>query len=137
MVSINNILEVDLFSQVCSESSGVRQISGTGGQLDFVQGAFASRGGKSFLAFSSSYVDKDGVRRSRIRPTLSPGAIVTVPRTLVHYLVTEYGKANLKARSVWERAEMLINIAHPDFREELIRDAEQMKIWKKSNRVCA
>ncbi len=137
MVSINNILEVDLFSQVCSESSGVRQISGTGGQLDFVQGAFASRGGKSFLAFSSSYVDKEGVRRSRIRPMLSPGAIVTVPRTLVHYLVTEYGKANLKARSVWERAEMLINIAHPDFREELIRDAEQMKIWKKSNRVCA
>ncbi len=136
MVSINNILEVDLFSQVCSESSGVRQISGTGGQLDFVQGAFASKGGKSFLAFSSSYIDKEGVRRSRIRPTLTPGAIVSVPRTLVHFLVTEYGKANLKARSVWERAEMLINIAHPDFREELIKEAEQMKIWRRSNKVC-
>jgi len=134
MVSINNIVEVDLFSQVCSESAGVRHISGTGGQLDFVQGAFASPGGKSFLAFSSSFKDKDGQLHSRIRSILTPGSVVTVPRTLVHYLVTEQGMANLKAKSVWERAESLINIAHPDFRDDLLKEAEQMKIWRRSNK---
>ena len=135
MVSINNIVECDLFSQVCSESAGIRHISGTGGQLDFVQGAFASKGGKSFLAFTSSYLDKNGVRQSRIRPTLSIGAIVTVPRTVVHFVVTEYGKANVKGRSIWERAAMLIDIAHPDFRDQLIKDAEEMKIWRKTNKI--
>lgn len=135
MISINNIVECDLFSQVCSESTGIRHISGTGGQLDFVQGAFASEKGKSFLAFTSSYIDKNGVRHSRIKPMLTPGAIVTVPRTLVHFVVTEYGKANMKARSIWERAEMLVNIAHPDFREQLIKDADEMKIWRKSNKT--
>ncbi|MGE5455304.1 MAG: acetyl-CoA hydrolase/transferase family protein [Methylocystaceae bacterium] len=136
MASINNIVEVDLFSQVCSESVGVRHISGTGGQLDFVQGAFASRGGKSFLAFSSSFIDTNGNRVSRIKSVLTPGSVVTVPRTLVHYLVTEQGMINVKAKSVWERAEALIGIAHPDFRDDLLREAEQMKIWRRSNK-CA
>ena len=101
VIAINNILEIDLLSQVCSETSGLRQISGTGGQLDFVIGAFHSKGGKAFLAFSSTYKDKEGKVHSRIRPMLTPGAAVTVPRTQVQYVVTEYGKANLKAKSTW------------------------------------
>ncbi len=136
VVSINNIVEVDLLSQVCSESSGLRQISGTGGQLDFVIGAFHSKGGKSFLAFSSTYIDKkDGQRKSRIKPLLTPGSVVTVPRTMVHYLVTEYGMCNMKARSIWGRAQCLIDIAHPDFREDLIKSAQEMGIWSRTNRI--
>jgi len=135
VVSINNILEIDLFSQVCSESFGLRQISGTGGQLDFVEGAFHSRGGKSFLAFASTFKDKEGKMHSRIRPLLSPGAIVTVPRTVVQYVVSEYGMANLKSRSIWGRAEALINIAHPDFRDELVKAAKEMRIWSKTNHI--
>lgn len=135
VMSINNILEVDLLSQVCSETSGLRQISGTGGQLDFVIGAFHSKGGKSFLAFSSTHKDKEGVVHSRIKPMLTPGAAVTVPRTQVQYLVTEYGMANLKGLSVWGRAEALIKLAHPDFRDDLINSAKEMKIWSKTNRI--
>ncbi len=135
MIAINNILEVDLLSQVCSETSGLRQISGTGGQLDFVIGAFHSKGGKAFLAFSSTFKDKEGKVHSRIRPMLTTGAAVTVPRTQVQYLVTEYGKVNLKAMSTWGRAESLIKIAHPDFREELIQAAKDMKLWSRTNRI--
>ncbi|MGE5404303.1 MAG: acetyl-CoA hydrolase/transferase C-terminal domain-containing protein, partial [Candidatus Saccharibacteria bacterium] len=133
-MSINNILEIDLLTQVCSESKGLRQISGTGGQLDFVIGAFESKGGKSFLAFSSTYKDKDGNLHSRIRPLLTPGATVTVPRTMVNWVVTEYGKVNMKSLSIWERAEAIISIAHPDFRDDLIKEATEMKIWKPSNK---
>lgn len=135
VIAINNILEVDLLSQVCSESFGLRQISGTGGQLDFVIGAFHSRGGKGFLAFSSTYKDKEGNVISRIKPFLTKGAAVTVPRTQVHYLVTEYGKVNLKALSTWGRAEALISIAHPDFRDDLLKSAKEMKIWSRTNRI--
>ncbi|MGE5421720.1 MAG: acetyl-CoA hydrolase/transferase family protein [Ignavibacteriales bacterium] len=135
VISINNILEVDLLSQVCSETSGLRQISGTGGQLDFVVGAFHSKGGKSFLAFSSTYKDKEGKLHSRIRPLLTPGSVVTVPRTQVQFLVTEYGKVNMKAKSIWGRAESLISIAHPDFRDDLLKAAKEMKIWSKTNRI--
>lgn len=134
-ISINNILEIDLFSQICSETHGLRQISGTGGQLDFVEGAFHSKGGKSFLAFSSTFLDKDGNRHSRIKPLLTPGAIVTVPRTVVQYVVSEYGKANLKSLSIWGRAEALIKLAHPDFRDELIKNAQELKIWSRTNRI--
>ncbi|NLF44545.1 MAG: butyryl-CoA:acetate CoA-transferase [Syntrophomonadaceae bacterium] len=135
VIAINNILEVDLLSQVCSESFGLRQISGTGGQLDFVIGAFHSKGGKGFLAFSSTFKDKEGKVHSRVKPLLTPGAVVTVPRTQVQYLVTEYGKVNLKAMSTWGRAEALINIAHPDFRDELINSAKEMKLWSRTNRI--
>ena len=136
-IAINNAVEVDLFGQVSSESSGTRQISGTGGQFDFVFGAFHSRGGKSFICLSSTTIDHHGGKKSRIRPVLDPGSIVTVPRTIVHYVVTEYGMAMLKGKSTWERAEALINIAHPDFRDELIGEAERMGIWKRSNRLAA
>lgn len=135
VIAINNILEIDLLSQVCSETYGLRQISGTGGQLDFVIGAFHSKGGKGILAFSSTFKDKDGKMHSRIKPLLTPGAVVTVPRTQVHYLVTEHGIVNLKATSTWGRAEALIGLAHPDFRDELLQAAQDMKIWSRTNRI--
>lgn len=135
VISINNCVEVDLFGQVCAESSGIRQISGTGGQLDFVEGAWYSPGGKSFLCLTSTYVDHQGNERSRIVPTLKPGSVVTTPRASVEYIVTEYGKANMKGQSSWSRAERLIEIAHPRFRDELIKAAEEMRIWRRSNRI--
>ncbi len=133
-VSINACIEVDLFGQVCSESVGTRHISGTGGQLDFVEGAYKSKGGQSFICMTSTFSGKDGVT-SRIKPILTPGAIVTSPRTATHKIVTEYGIASLKGKATWQRAEELISIAHPDFRDDLIKEAEEMKIWKKSNKV--
>jgi acyl-CoA hydrolase len=133
-ISINNIVDLDLFGQLNAESAGIKHISGTGGQLDFVMGAYASKGGKSFICLSSTVKGKDGSLQSRIRPTLTPGSIATDPRTCVQYLVTEYGMVNLKGMNVWQRAEKIISIAHPQFREELIRDAEKMGIWRKSNK---
>ncbi len=132
-ISINNAVEVDLFGQVSSESSGVKHISGTGGQLDFVMGAYYSKGGKSFVCLSSTY-GKSGDIKSRIVPTMVPGTITTDPRTTTHWLVTEYGKICLKGMSTWQRAEAIISIAHPDFRDQLIKDAEAMKIWRRSNK---
>ena len=133
-ISINNAIDMDLFGQVNAESAGIKHISGTGGQLDFVLGAYLSNGGKSFICMSSTVTGKDGSLKSRIVPTLTPGTIATDPRTCVHYIVTEYGMVNLKGLSVWERAEQLIGIAHPDFREQLIADAEKMGIWRRTNR---
>jgi butyryl-CoA:acetate CoA-transferase len=135
VMSINNIIEIDLYSQISAESTGQRQISGTGGQVDFVQGAFGSKGGKSFLCLHSTAKDKEGKLQSRIVPTLGPATIVTSPRSLVHYVVTENGIAMLKGRSTWERAEALIEIAHPAFQDELIREAEHLHIWRHSNRL--
>lgn len=134
-MSINNAVDFDLFGQVNAESAGVKHISGAGGQLDFVLGAYLSKGGKSFICCSSTYKTKDGQLKSRIVPTLNQGSIVTDTRTNVHYLVTEFGKVNLKGLSTWQRAEAIISIAHPDFREELIQEAEKMQIWKRSNKV--
>ena len=133
MISINGCLAVDLYGQACSESVGTRQISGSGGQLDFVNGATAARNGKSFLCMSSSFTDKAGVRHSRILPQFG-GDIVTTPRSEVFWLATEYGAVNLAGRSSWERAEALISIAHPDFRDELIRAAEAQHIWLPHNK---
>lgn len=134
-MSINNAVDFDLFGQVNAESSGTKHISGAGGQLDFVLGAYLSKGGKSFICCSSTYQTKDGQLKSRIVPTLNSGSIVTDTRTNVHYLVTEFGKVNLKGLSTWQRAEAIISIAHPDFREQLIQEAEKMHIWKRSNKV--
>ena len=119
VVSINNAVEIDLTGQVNAESIGDRMYSGTGGQLEWVTGAQWSRGGKSIIALRSSYVDKQGVRHSKIRPQLTPGSIVTTPRTMVQYVATEYGVVNLKYKSTRERARALISIAHPEFRKEL------------------
>ena len=133
MVSINECLAVDIFGQVSSESAGLRQISGTGGQLDFLLGASESNGGKAFLCLPSTYTHRKGHRHSNILPHFH-GEIVTSPRSQVFFIVTEYGAVNLEGRSTWERAEMLVSVAHPDYRDELIEAAEKMKIWRKSNK---
>ena len=133
MVSINACVAVDLYGQVSSESFGSRQISGTGGQLDFLIGASASKGGKAFLCMHSTYMDREGNLHSRVLPQFN-GDIITSPRSQVYFLVTEFGVINLEGRSTWERAEALVSIAHPDFRDDLIREAEKRKIWRQSNK---
>jgi acyl-CoA hydrolase len=127
MVSINNTTQIDLQGQAASESDGHRHLTGTGGQLQFVRGAYASKGGKSFMLLSSTY-ERKGVRKSRIVLNLTPGNIVTTPRSDTMYVVTEYGIANLKGKSVAERAKALIALAHPDFREELERQAHEHRL---------
>ena len=116
MISINSCLSVDLAGQVSSESIGLQQISGTGGQVDYVRGSMWSRGGKSIMAMPSTA--KNGTT-SRIVATLTEGTTVTTSRNDVDYVVTEYGVARLRGKSLRERAKALIKIAHPDFREEL------------------
>ena len=133
-ISINNAVDIDLYGQINAESAGTKQISGAGGQLDFVLGAYLSNGGKSFICMSSTFTAKDGTVNSRIRPTLANGSIVTDTRANVHYFVTEYGIVNLKGLSSWQKAEALISVAHPDFRDELIAEAEKMHIWRRSNK---
>lgn len=135
MISINSCLQVDLFGQINSESAGLQHIGGTGGQLDYVMGAFKSEKGKSFLCLPSTRKLKDGTIESLIRPTLPEGSIVSVPRSGIHYIVTEYGAVNLKGKNTWERAELLISIAHPDFRHELTEAAKRMGIWHGSSKV--
>ena len=134
MVSINSCISVDLYGQICAESAGTRQISGTGGQLDFLTGAFMAKGGKSFICMTSTYTDKQGNLKSRFTPKFTNGDIVTDPRSQAFYLVTEYGVVNLAGRTSWERAELLISLAHPSHRDVLIKAAEEQKIWRKSNK---
>ena len=119
-VSLNSCVSVDLYGQINSESAGLRHISGTGGQVDFLTGASMSKGGKSFICVASSRVGKDGGRTSNIVPHFN-GEIITSPRSQAYYIATEQGVVNLAGRSSWERAEMLVSIAHPDFRDELIK----------------
>ena len=133
-ISINNAVNMDLFGQVNAESAGLKHISGTGGQLDFVMGAYLSQGGKSFICMASASTAKDGSLRSNIVPTLTNGSIVTDPRSCVHYIVTENGIVNLKGLNTWQRAEQIIGLAHPDCREELIAAAGKMGIWRASNK---
>ncbi|MCD8321388.1 MAG: 4-hydroxybutyrate--acetyl-CoA CoA transferase [Oscillospiraceae bacterium] len=116
MISVNTALEIDLTGQICSESIGPVQWSGTGGAADFAYGALHSRGGRGVIAFSST-AKKGSV--SRIKVTLTPGAAVSISRNLADIIVTEYGVAYMRGRSVQERAAQLIEIAHPDFRDEL------------------
>ncbi len=125
--AINNTTQMDLQGQAASESDGHRHISGTGGQLQYARGAYASKGGKSFMCMSSVF-EKKGVRKSRVVLNLTPGNIVTTPRTDVMYVVTEYGMANLKGKSIAERAQAMISLAHPDFREELERQAFENRL---------
>lgn len=125
MISINSIIEVDLLGQCNAEFMGGSQYSGTGGQLDYVRGAFNSKGGKSILAFYST-ARKGTV--SRVVPCFKTGTVVTTPRMDTHYLVTEYGVINLKGKSSRDRALDIISIAHPDFRDSLLIEAENMHL---------
>lgn len=122
MVSVNSALEVDLTGQVCADSIGPRFYSGVGGQLDFVRGAARSKGGMTFIALPST-AKNDTI--SRIVPQLQPGAGVTTTRNDVHFIVTEYGVADLWGRTINERVHALVNIAHPHFREDLLRYARE------------
>ncbi|MAX70862.1 MAG: 4-hydroxybutyrate CoA-transferase [Flavobacteriaceae bacterium] len=115
MVAINSAIEVDLTGQVCADSIGGHMYSGVGGQMDFIRGASLSEGGKAIIALPS--VTKKGV--SRIVPTLKPGAGVVTTRAHIHYVVTEYGVANLYGKTIQERVKALVNIAHPDHREAI------------------
>lgn len=134
-MSINNAVNIDLYGQVSSESTGFKHISGAGGQLDFVLGAYLSNGGKSFICLSSTFFNKKtGEEESRIVPTFEPGTGITAARPNTNYLVTEYGIFNCKGKSNWERAEGIINLAAPQFRDGLIKEAEKYGLWRNSNR---
>jgi len=121
MVAINSAIEVDLTGQICADSIGTKLYSGVGGQLDFIYGASRSKGGVPIIALPSTAKDF-----SRIVPTLKTGAGVITTRNHVHYVVTEYGVANLYGKTIRERAQALINVAHPDFTEELTEQAREL-----------
>lgn len=125
MISINSCLGVDLYGQICSESIGMSNTGGIGGQLNFVEGASKSPGGKSFLAMHAAVEKQNGEKISKITLHLPRGSVVTTPRADVEYIVTEYGIANLRGKSIKERAQSLINIADPDFRDQLTFDAKR------------
>ena len=129
-IAINNTTQVDLQGQAASESDGHRHISGTGGQLQFVRGAYAAKYGKSFICLASTY-ERRGERKSRIVLQLTPGNIVTTPRSDMMFVVTEYGMVNLKGKSVADRAKAMISIAHPDYREGLEREAYENRLIPK------
>ena len=129
MVAVNSAIEVDLTGQVCADSIGTKIFSGFGGQLDFVRGARRSKNGKAIIALPSTA--KDG-KLSRITALLAPGAGVVTTRADVHYVVTEYGIADLFGRTLRERAEALIAIAHPDFREQLLEAAKERRLLQAS-----
>lgn len=126
MVAINSAIEVDLTGQVCADSIGPKFYSGVGGQLDFVYGASRSKGGVPIIALPSAAVMKDGKAISKIVSMLKPGAGVVTSRNHVRFVVTEFGIADLYGRTIRQRAQALINVAHPQFREELIRQAKEL-----------
>ena len=125
VISINGGVQLDLMGQENAESAGTRQLSGIGGQMDFLEGAYRSQGGKGFICINSSRVTKDGERKSNIVAAISGGSTISAPRTMIQYVATEYGIAELSGKSLRERAEAMAAIAHPDFREELLKYAKE------------
>ena len=125
VISINGGVQLDLMGQENAESVGTRQLSGIGGQMDFLEGAFRSKGGKGFICINSSRVTKDGQRKSNILATIPGGSTISAPRTMIQYVATEYGIASLSGKTLRERAEAMASIAHPDFREELLKYARE------------
>jgi acyl-CoA hydrolase len=134
-ISINNAVQVDLYSQVNAESMGKTQISGNGGMWDFVVGSQWSKGGISFICLTSTFADKDGNLHSRIVPTFEPGSITTICRQMVDYIVTENGARSFRGKPTWQRAEMLIELAHPQFQDDLVQKAQELNIWRRTNRI--
>ncbi len=126
MVAINSAIEVDLTGQVCADSIGPRLYSGVGGQVDFIYGASRSKGGKPIIGMPSSAMVK-GQLMSKIVPMLRQGAGVVTTRNHVHYIVTEFGIADLYGKTIRQRARALIDVAHPQFREELEKAAHELK----------
>ena len=124
-VGIMGGVQLDLMGQENGESAGHRQLSGIGGQLDFLEGAFRSKGGKGFVCLNSARKDKEGNLKSNIVPFIPGGSVVSAPRTMIHYVATEYGVAKLSGLSMRERAQAMIDIAHPDFRAELTQYADE------------
>lgn len=124
-ISINSAIAVDLTGQVCSESIGLTTFSGPGGQADFIRGAKLAENGQSYIMINSTGTKKDGTRFSKINLTLAPGSAVTGSRADVQYIVTEYGVAEIRFRSLAERVRALISIAHPEFRDQLTYDARK------------
>jgi 4-hydroxybutyrate CoA-transferase len=125
MVSVNSAIQADLQGQINAEAMGLRQFSGVGGQVDFVRGVAMASGGKAIIAMPSVTVKKDGTMISKIVPFLDAGAPVTTSRCDVDYIITEYGIAELKWKSLRERARNLIGIAHPDMRDPLKDEFEK------------
>jgi len=126
MVAINSAIEIDLTGQVCSDSIGTKIYSGVGGQMDFIYGASLSDGGLPIIALPSTTTLKDGTIISRIVPMLKPGAGVVTSRNHVHYIATEYGMVDLYGKTIRQRTQALISIAHPDFRDDLTAQAKQL-----------
>ena len=124
-ISINGGVQLDLMGQENAEAVGTRQLSGIGGQLDFLEGAYRSKGGKGFICINSSRTDKTGALKSNIVPFIPGGSVVSAPRTMIQYVATEYGVAKLSGLTLRERAEAMISIAHPDFRAELTQYAQE------------
>ncbi len=124
VISINGGVQLDLMGAENGETAGTRQLSGIGGQMDFLEGAYRSAGGKGFVCMNSSRVTKDGERKSNIVPFISGGSVVSAPRTVIEYVATEYGVVKLSGLSVRERMQAMISVAHPDFRKELSDYAE-------------
>jgi acyl-CoA hydrolase len=132
VISINNAIKVDLYGQTASDAVGNKQISGSGGQADFVAGAAKSRGGKAFLCLRSTRLI-DGKLASRIVPDIN--GPISIPRANAFYIVTEHGKVCLKGKPIWGIAEGVISVAHPDFRDDLVKAAQAKGIWRKSNKI--
>ena len=124
-ISINGGVQLDLMGQENAETAGTRQLSGIGGQLDFLEGAYRSKGGKGFICIASSRVTKDGSRKSNIVPFIPAGSAISGPRAQIEYVATEYGVVKLTGLTLHERAEAMISIAHPDFRDELQKYADE------------
>lgn len=130
MISINTALSIDIFGQVSADNIAGQQYSGTGGQVDFVRGAQMSKGGKSFIAVSSTVNSKRKGRFSRIVSGFPVGTAVTTPRSDVQYVVTEFGCVNLKPLSMKDRVRAMISLAHPDFRPQLMDDAKAAGLYQ-------
>ncbi|MBP1762289.1 MAG: acetyl-CoA hydrolase/transferase, partial [Firmicutes bacterium] len=134
-ISINQALQIDMFSNVSAESTGTNHISGNGGMLDYTLGAQWSNGGNSFVCLPSTHMGKDGQLQSRIVGNFAYGTNPTLTRHMVDYIVTEYGIKKMRAQNIWVRAENMIELAHPQFRDGLVEEANKLNIWSRTNKI--